>query len=153
MAETENNGIAQRLLAYVRDGVVNPRILKFGVVGVSGIGVNMGSLYLLTEFAHIPYFIGSLIAIELSIMSNFWLNHVWTWKDRSESGPVWGKIVRYHVGAGLTAILGNYLILITLTEFFGINYLISNLIGIGVGTLGNFVINDLWTFKTRPQSQ
>ena len=153
MAETENIPVTQRVLAYVRSGIVNPRILKFGVVGVSGIGVNMGALYLLTEFAHIPYFIGSLIAIELSILSNFWLNHAWTWKDRSEFGTVWGKIFRYHLGAGLTAILGNYLILIALTEFFGINYLISNLVGIGVGTLGNFVVNDLWTFKTRPQSQ
>jgi dolichol-phosphate mannosyltransferase len=153
MTNTENMGSTQRLVTYIREGIVNPRILKFGVVGVSGIGVNMGTLYLLTEFARIPYFIGSLIAIELSILSNFWLNHIWTWKDRSEFGTVLGKVVRYHVGAGLTAILGNYLVLIALTEFFGINYLISNLIGIGVGTLGNFVINDLWTFKTGPQPQ
>ncbi len=148
MAETENIGPTQRFLTYVKESIVNPRILKFGVVGVSGIGVNMGSLYLLTEFASIPYFVGSLIAIELSILSNFWLNHLWTWKDRSEFGSVWGKGLRYHVGAGLTAMLGNYLILIALTEFFGINYLISNLIGIGVGTIGNFIVNDLWTFKS-----
>lgn len=151
MQESENIRPAQRLLAYLRRGVVNPRILKFGVVGVSGIGVNMGSLYLLTEFARIPYFIGSLIAIELSIISNFWLNHLWTWRDRMDTGSFWGKIVRYHIGSGLTAILGNYLILIAFTELFHINYLISNLVGIGVGTLGNFVLNDLWTFKTRPQ--
>ena len=153
MAEIENNGNIQRLLRYIRNGMMNPRIMKFGLVGVSGIGINMGSLYLFTEFAHVPYFIGSLIAIELSILSNFWLNHIWTWKDRLEIGTVPGKIIRYHVGAGLTAILGNYLILILLTEFFGVNYLISNLIGIAVGTLGNFIINDLWTFKTRTQSK
>ncbi len=149
MGETEDIRLWQRLRAYVREGIVNPRILKFAIVGVSGIGVNMGVLYLLKEFALIPVFIGSLIAIELSILSNFWLNHFWTWKDRSESGTVWGKVVRYHVGAGLTAMLGNYLILIVLTEFFGVNYLISNLIGIAVGTFGNFVVNDLWTFKTK----
>jgi dolichol-phosphate mannosyltransferase len=109
----------------------------------------MGSLYLLTEFARIPYFIGSLIAIELSILSNFWMNLLWTWRDRSETGALWTKIWRYHVGAGMTAVLGNYLILIGLTEWFGINYLISNFVGIGVGTLSNFVINDVWTFKNR----
>ncbi len=149
MLESDDTGIAARFSAYLRERLFNPRLLKFGAVGVTGIGVNMGCLYLLTEFARIPYFIGSLIAIELSILSNFWLNLLWTWRDRSETGTFWTKIWRYHVGAGFTAVLGNYLILIGLTEWFGINYLMSNLIGIGVGTLSNFVINDVWTFKNR----
>jgi dolichol-phosphate mannosyltransferase len=55
--------------------------------------------------------------------------------------------VRYHIGAGATAFLGNYLILVALTELVGMHYMISNLIGIAVGTLANYVINDLWTFK------
>jgi dolichol-phosphate mannosyltransferase len=149
MPESENIGVAERLSAYLRKGLGNPRILKFGVVGGTGIGVNMGSLYLLTEFTGIPYFIGSLIAIELSILSNFWMNLLWTWKDRSEAGTLWTKVWRYHLGAGMTAVFGNYLILIGLTEWFGVNYLIANLVGIGVGTLSNFVINDVWTFKNR----
>ncbi|HEY6951113.1 MAG TPA: GtrA family protein, partial [Bacteroidota bacterium] len=130
-----------------RTSVLSPRMLKFGIVGATGIVVNMGCLYAVTEYGKIPYFVGSLIAIELSILSNFWINLVWTWKDRSGAGTVWPKLLRYHVGAGATAFLGNYLILIGLTELFGVNYMLSNLIGIGVGTLSNFVINDLWTFK------
>jgi dolichol-phosphate mannosyltransferase len=147
MPEPENIRIAQRISAYLREGIFNPRLLKFGVVGVTGVGINMGSLYLLTEFGKIPYFIGSLLAIELSILSNFWMNLFWTWNDRSKTGTLWTKFWRYHVGAGATAFLGNYLILIGMTELFGVNYLISNLIGIGVGTLSNYIINDLWTFK------
>ena len=149
MPEPENIRFAHRLSAYFREGIFNPRLVKFGVVGVSGIGVNMGSLYLLTELGKIPYFVGSLVAIELSILSNFWMNLLWTWRDRSDVGTFWTKLWRYNVGAGITAFLGNYLILIGLTEWFGINYLISNLIGIGVGTISNFVINDVWTFKNR----
>jgi len=149
MPEPENIGVAQRLTAYIRKGLLNPRLVKFGVVGATGVGINMGCLFVLTEFVGIPYFAGSPIAIELSILTNFWMNLVWTWRDRSESGTLWTKIWRYHVGAGLTAILGNYLILIGMTELFGVNYLLSNLIGIGVGTLSNYVINDVWTFKNR----
>jgi dolichol-phosphate mannosyltransferase len=109
----------------------------------------MGSLYLLTDFGKIPYFVASLIAIELSILSNFSINLLWTWKDRSGAGTVWSKLVRYHVGVGITALLGNYLILIAMTEWFGVYYLVSNLVGIGVGTLANYIVNDLWTFKNR----
>jgi dolichol-phosphate mannosyltransferase len=149
MIDQENISLAGRLSSYLRKGIISPRLLKFGAVGLTGIGVNMGSLYLLTEFGKVPYFIGSLVAIELSILSNFWMNHVWTWRDRSEVGTFWTKLWRYHVGAGITALLGNYLILIGLTELFGINYLISNFIGIAVGTFSNYVINDVWTFKKR----
>jgi len=135
--------------SYIRTGLLTPRFLKFGIVGASGVVVNMGGLYLLKEFAGIPYFVASLIAIELSILSNFTINLLWTWKDRSGEGSLAAKIVRYHVGAGATAVLGNYVILIALTELVGMHYMISNLIGIAVGTLANYVINDLWTFRKR----
>ena len=135
--------------SYLKTGLLTPRLLKFGVVSASGVAVNMGCLYLLKEFAGIPYFVASVIAIELSILSNFTINLLWTWSDRSGEGTLWTKIIRYHIGAGATAFLGNYLILIALTEIFGIHYLISNLIGIAVGTLANYIINDLWTFRKK----
>ena len=126
--------------------VLNSRLLKFCVVGGSGVVVNMGVLYLLTEYFRIPYYIASLIAIEMSILSNFFLNHIWTWKDRG--GSLWLKLFRYHVGVAGTAFLFNYILLIVLTGWLGIYYLLSNLIGITVGTILNYLVNDRWTFKT-----
>jgi dolichol-phosphate mannosyltransferase len=140
------------MYAYLKNNFLTPRLLKFGIVGASGVIVNMGFLYIFVEFVKLPYFIASLIAIELSIISNFSINLVWTWRDRAKEVSFWTKIFRYHVGAGATAIIGNYLILIGLTEWFGIQYLLSNLIGIAVGTACNFVVNDLWTFKDPAQS-
>jgi dolichol-phosphate mannosyltransferase len=137
------------LSSYFRKNILRPRLIKFGIVGASGVLVNVGTLFLLTEFGGIPYFLASLIAIELSIISNFTINLLWTWRDRSEEGTLWKMVVRYHVGAGATAVLGNYVILIALTELFGMHYMISNLIGIAVGTFSNYLINDLWTFKTK----
>ncbi len=147
MPETESPALLQRLGSYVSRSILTPRLIKFGIVGASGVVVNMGGLYLLTDLAKIPYFVASVIAIELSIISNFTINLLWTWSDRSGDGSVWGKLVRYHIGAGATAFFGNYLVLILLTELFGMHYLLSNLIGIGVGTFSNYVINDLWTFR------
>ncbi len=132
---------------YLTQNMLTPRLLKFGTVGASGVLVNMGCLYLLTEFGGVPYFLASIVAIELSILSNFTINHLWTWRDRRDTGTLGGKIVRYHVAVGVTAFVGNYLILVTLTELAGVHYLISNLAGIAVGTVANYVINDLWTFR------
>ncbi len=141
------------LLNYIKENVLTTRILKFGTVGASGIVVNMGTLYLLTESGLIPYFIASIIAIELSILSNFTINYLWTWRDRHDAGTVWAKLARYHIVVGITAYLGNYMILIGLTELVGLHYLLSNIIGIGVAMMANFVINDLWTFRKRESAQ
>jgi dolichol-phosphate mannosyltransferase len=149
MPESGQNGPDSNLSTYLRKSVFTPRLIKFGIVGGSGVAVNVGCLYLFTEFAGIPYFVASVIAIELSILSNFTMNLLWTWRDRSEEGTLWTKIARYHIGAGATALLGNYLILIALTELVGMHYMISNLIGIAVGTFSNYLINDLWTFKKK----
>mgnify|MGYP002814534940 CR=1 FL=1 len=144
--------IDDQMYFYLKNNFFTPRLLKFGIVGVSGVIVNMGFLYIFVEFVKLPYFIASLIAIELSIISNFSMNLLWTWRDRAKEVSFWTKIFRYHVGAGTTAIIVNYLILIGLTEWFGIQYLLSNLIGIAVGTAFNFVVNDLWTFKDPARS-
>ncbi len=46
-------------------------LIKFGVVGGSGVLVNMGLLFILTSFLSVRLEIASPIAIELSILSNF----------------------------------------------------------------------------------
>ena len=140
------------LMNYLKTNILRIRILKFGVVGLTGVGVNMGILYLLTEYFHILYIISSIIAIEISILSNFFLNDLWTWGDRIKKS-FWERFIQYHISVGLTAILANWLILLLLTELFGIYYLVSNLIGISVGILSNFILNDLWTFKQRSPTE
>lgn len=153
MTDDDTPGRLPKLISYFMHDILNPRFIKFGIVGMSGIVVNMGLLYLLAGPGGVPYFLASIVAIELSIISNFSINHLWTWRDRSDHGTVFGKLVRYHIGAGATGFLGNYLILVALTELVGLHYLLSNLIGIGVGTLFNYVINDLWTFRKRSDRQ
>lgn len=141
--------VIERLLSYAKGSLLSARLLKFGIVGATGVVVNMGLLFLLTVWGGLPYTLASLLAIESSILSNFLINLVWTWGDRRDRGAFWSQIFRYHVGSGATAFLGNYLVLIGLTELFHIHYLVSNLVGIGVGTLFNFIISDLWTFRKR----
>ena len=131
---------------YIRSNILNIRLLKFGVVGISGVGVNMGMLYFLTEYVHIPYLVSSIIAIEISIISNFLLNDIWTWKDRIKKKYIY-RLIQYHISVGITAVFVNWLLLLVLTEVFGLYYLLSNLIGIAMGTFANYIINDVWTFK------
>lgn len=123
---------------------------KFALVGISGIIVNQGMLALLTLVFLMSVELAGLIAIELSIITNFLLNNYWTWSDRAGQ-KVWVKFFKYHI---VTLVSGavNYIILIVLTRY-GMNPLISNLFGIGAGMLVNFVLNNFWTFYAKQENE
>ena len=128
---------------------VPARFLKFSIVGGSGVIVNMGMLYFLTEFADFYYLVSSLIAIEVSILCNFALNDLWTWGDRKRQTqrPYLERMARYNLSAAVSGFLGNFVIMTILTEAAGLQYLLSNFVGIGVGILLNYFLNDRWTYK------
>lgn len=124
------------------------KMIKFGLVGLSGIVVNMGLLYLLTEYAGIYYLISAVVAIELSILNNFILNDFWTFSSRRLIHRYsWIKrLFAFHIIAagGLLINLG---VLYLLTEYAGIYYLVANLAGILVAFLWNYFLNRHLTWK------
>lgn len=121
--------------------------LKFAIVGITGIIVNQGLLALQVDVFGIDLRIAGIIAIELSILNNFYLNNLWTWKDRKKHSFT-KRLLRYHM---VTALSGgvNYAALLFLTGSLGMHYLVANLIGIGIGMVINFALNHLWTFQKK----
>jgi dolichol-phosphate mannosyltransferase len=124
------------------------RIFKFGTVGASGVVVNSGVLFFLTEKFNFDYRISALVAIELSIINNFVWNTWWTWSDKKASvyAQFLKRLLKFQLSTSIVAIV-NYALLIGLTELFHIPYLISNLTGIAVGSTLNFLIGHFWIFS------
>jgi dolichol-phosphate mannosyltransferase len=120
--------------------------IKFCVVGGSGVFVNMGIYLLITRLMDIPYYIASPIAIELSILWNFTWNNLWTFKKREASVTWIGRLIRFHVVAGVAG-LANYLTLLGLVSLSGVWDVLANLIGIALGTFVNYFMNSLWTWR------
>lgn len=130
-------------------GIDLVRFIKFGVVGGSGIFVNMGFLWFFTEIVGLYYLISSVLAIALAMISNFIWNDLWTWQDRGQPGvkPYLTRLVKFILVSSFAGYVGNLSLLWILTHFFHLHYLISNLFGIAVGTVLNYSINNFWTFK------
>ena len=130
------------------------RFLKFGLVGLSGVLVNEGLLWLLTENLGLYYLLSAAIAVETAIITNFILNDIWTFRDRRTPGnrSLLGRGLKFNL-VSLGGLGINIAILWTVTEVVGISYLISNLIGIAGATLWNFTINTLWTWRVKPNSE
>lgn len=124
------------------------RFAKYCLVGVSGILVNMGLLWLLTEFAGLFYLQSAIISIESSIISNFILNDVFTFPERRSRGArqFIKRMVKFNV-VSLAGLGLNMTVLWFLTDVFGVYYLLSNIFGIAVATLWNYLANFWWTWK------
>jgi dolichol-phosphate mannosyltransferase len=132
--------IMQRFLAIVR-GYFG----KFALVGISGIIVNEGFLALFHNLLGWSLKLSSGLAIELSIINNFMLNNFWTWADRRQQN-FWTKFFKYHLVTWGSSGLVNWGVLQYLNGL-GFNEHLANLIGIGLGTIINFVFSHFWTFK------
>ena len=124
-------------------------MLRFGVVGLSGVVVNQGLLMLLHGAAGAPLLLSSIIAIEISILTNFVLNHTWTWRMPLLEPGLMRRVVQYHAAAVMAAFAGNVIILMGAVELFGVDYRIANLVGIAVGTVINFTAGEVWIFRSR----
>ena len=124
------------------------RVFKFILVGLSGVFVNMGLLWALTQSAGLQLQAASAIAIESSIISNFFFNNYFTFRDRRS--PAWKITLRRLLKFNMVSLVGlaiNLGILTLLTTVFGIYYLLANLIGIVVAALWNYLLSTSWTWR------
>jgi putative flippase GtrA len=57
------------------------RIIKYGIVGTSGFFIDVGFLYLLTQYGHIWYMFSEAIATLIAFVINYTGNTLWTFRD------------------------------------------------------------------------
>ena len=94
----------------------------------------------------VPVELAPPIAIEVSIISNFLLNHYWTFTGRTTETSFLRKLFRFHLAAGVAGIL-NYTVFLMLLKAFNLHDILSNIIGISLGALVNYFLNSYWTWK------
>jgi dolichol-phosphate mannosyltransferase len=125
------------------------RVFRFGLVGLSGIVVNMGVLKLLL-MVNISEYIALFFAIVLSILNNFLWNDAWTFKASPQRmvTSIRQRLCSFCTISAGGAII-NYSIAILLKQLLGINIYISDLIGILIGFIWNFLINRRFTWGRR----
>ena len=58
--------------------------VQFYIVGASGVLVNLGILYILTDIAKLWYVASQIMAISVSITTNFFFNRYWTFGSHVE---------------------------------------------------------------------
>ena len=120
--------------------------MKYSLVGVSGVFVNLGLYLFLTRYYEISEVVAPLIAIESALISNFILNNFWTFGKRITQSRIRVKFIKFHLVSGLSALI-NYSVFLILFLVFGLFDILANLIGIGLAAIVNYLINSNWTWK------
>jgi len=122
------------------------RFLRFAAVGFSGVIVDMGLLYLLSD----PTMLGwgltrsKLIAAEMAILNNFVWNDVWTFRDLSAQQRGFKQRLRRLGKFQLICLAGvaiNTLLLNVQFNLLGMNRYVANAVAILAVTGWNFWLN------------
>lgn len=128
------------------------RFLRFALVGLSGVLVDMAALYLLSD----PRSLGlgltrsKVIAAELAIVNNFLWNDAWTFKDlvgaQKNSTLKLRRFVKFNIICGI-GIVFNVLLLNFQFNVLGVDRYVANLIAIAIVTVWNYWLNLKLTWR------
>lgn len=164
--------------------LLSRRFVEYGLVGLTGVFVNLGAFYLLAHVGGVQRNLASAAAIEVSILTNFALHDAWTFRDRKgRTGTAGARFLRFQsvslVGLAVqlsTFIASNAALFWWLWPAAEIEAyaraaggggasvlirvlvdpppvgrldLVSQLAGIVLGTLWNFLVNNFWTWRDR----
>lgn len=156
------NGL-QRAVLWALGLLERYRFIKFGIVGASGVVVNLTVLHLGHEYlfnaieaGYKKPYLSLALAIALATLNNFTWNRLWTWSDRQHATAVEeGQRLRkrsllaqlgQYATASWLGILLQYALTLWLTHL-GLHYLIANVTAIVIASVSNFIANDRWTFR------
>ncbi|WP_442786421.1 glycosyltransferase [Leptothoe sp. PORK10 BA2] len=135
-------------IARIRQKFPIGRFLRFGLVGLSGVFVDMAVLYLLSDPNTLAWGLtrSKILAGEVAILNNFLWNDAWTFADvaRSQKG-IAARLKRFFKfnAVCLSGLVLNVLLLnLIFNVVFGQQYrYLANLVAIAVVTAWNFWMN------------
>ena len=137
------------------------RLLIYSLVGGSGIIVNDAIFAFLQHWA--DYYLASIVAIETSILWNFLLNDMITFRDR-RTGKLGVRAFKFHVTAALGAVVQFVATAVLIAQAKGVNLVIAivdppnlpyieasmlNLVGIILGFFLRFALSYSWVWRRR----
>jgi putative flippase GtrA len=132
-----------RLLADPR----HRRLSRFFVVGALAAGLQTLLLWAFVDVAGIYYLLASIVAIEITIVTQYFFNNAWTFQNRSHESreSLLGGLVRTNLVRGSAIPLQTGLLFL-FVQFGGLAYLVANAVAILVSGVYRYVLDAHWTW-------
>lgn len=121
--------------------------VKFALTGLLGVVVNLSCFQALMSSGLNPY-LSSALAIEISIVWNFFLNNYWTFRNRRISSRKRVRGLKFNIVSLLT-------LAVSFSSFVVFRWLaperpeiLAQAVGILPAAMANYFANSYWTFKS-----
>ena len=144
------------------EGSTGLRFLKFNGVGAIGFALQLGVLALLLRLG-VHYLAATAIAVELTILHNFFWHERWTWRDRTSDAPIsttaapgpssasaagrLARLGRFHAANGVISLAGNLILMRLFVGPLGMPPIPANLLAVLACALINFTASDRLVFR------
>ncbi len=133
-------------LSHIRQRFPAGRFLRFGLVGLTGVLVDMAVLYLMHTGLGFPLTRSKIVAAEVAIINNFIWNDAWTFADVSMQQWGWSARLKRLLKFNLICLAGVVLNVLMLNLIYNLVFgqrwaYLANLIAIAVVTVWNFWLN------------
>ena len=125
---------------------------KFNAVGAMGTAAQLAVLAILKIGLGMNYLAATALAVEATVVHNFFWHEHYTWADRASSARL-ARLAKFNLSAGTFSILGNVVAMKVFVDGLGVNYFVANLLSIAVCSILNYFVADRLVFvKRSPQS-
>ena len=118
--------------------------IKYIISGSTGALVNLTTLFILTEFAHVYYLMSAILAFFTSLAVGFNLQKKWTFRDNNKK--VFKQVLFYFVITGINLLIDTAL-LYFLVEKFDLWYMFAQVAIYGSLAIVNFILYKFLVFK------
>ncbi len=119
------------------------QLIKFCVVGGSGVFVDFGVTYLCKEWLRMNKYAANSLGFLCAATTNYALNRVWTFQNNDPD--IAGQYLRF-LGIALIGLGINTLTIWLLHRLLRMNFYAAKLIATGVVTFWNFFMNYSFNF-------
>ncbi|MCX7623433.1 MAG: glycosyltransferase family 2 protein, partial [Thermomicrobium sp.] len=138
-------------LATLRLGEERARFAGFAAIGATGLVVNTVALLTLVEFGHLHYLAGAVGATLASSLWNYTFTDRFVFPDR-RAGRRWSSRLALFTAANIAGLLVRGPMLVVLTSFVGLYYLLSNIVSLGALAVLRFGMATAWIWPTPRRS-
>jgi putative flippase GtrA len=121
------------------------RWMKFNLVGLIGIGVQLLLLFVLKTILGLNYLVATALAVEAAVLHNFLWHEAFTWSDRKVRDRI-VRFIKFNLTTGIFSIAGNLVFTRLLVEI-GVDYLAANGMSIVLCSIINFFLTDRLVFR------
>lgn len=120
----------------------NASLIRFVFVGLTGLVVNTGLLYVFTDLFKIHYLLSAAIATQGSTLWNFIWTERWVFNDREHNRSYMAHRVGSYYAVNNGLLLARIPFLGFFVSLLGMQYLIANVVTLGLMTLARYVVSD-----------